>query len=280
MRFDPPSRRSRNPAGQSYLESVSDLVAAFLFVFIILLAVFAADWTRRAHELEAADEVRAGLLEQLSRELGNRGMKVEIMSNHGILRLSEEAIRFPRGSEIPASDPENHRNIGLLAHALGVVVPCYVPGRPPGAETAGRGRGGGESVASGATDLPLADHCDDRPAHPECGASGGGGDTPTWTIETLLIEGHTDTVPVVGSARFRNNLELSSMRAATVHQMITVCEPGLAELHNQTGLPILSTSGYGDTRLVEDDGQADENRRIDLRFLLEPSPDLLPDTAP
>ncbi|MCY4059212.1 MAG: hypothetical protein OXG44_14540, partial [Gammaproteobacteria bacterium] len=92
-----------------------------------------------------------------------------------------------------------------------------------------------------------------------------------WLLETLLIEGHTDDVRVAPGNRFRDNLELSSMRAATVHRMTVACEPEVEHLLNLDGHPVLSTSGYGYTRpATSDPARADENRRIDLRFLLEP----------
>lgn len=78
-------------------------------------------------------------------------------------------------------------------------------------------------------------------------------------------------MPVAAGNRFQDNLELSSMRAATVHRMVTTCEPGTQHLRNTEDYPILSTSGYGHTRpATADTERVGENRRIDLRFLLGP----------
>ena len=102
-----------------------------------------------------------------------------------------------------------------------------------------------------------------------------------WLLETLLIEGHTDDVPVATGRRFRDNLELSSIRAATVHRMITACEPAIDRLANTAGDPILSTSGYGFTRpATPEPDRLAENRRIDLRFLLEPPAGALAQNEP
>jgi len=85
-----------------------------------------------------------------------------------------------------------------------------------------------------------------------------------------LIEGHTDQLPVRRGNRFLDNLELSSMRAAEILRMVEACEPTLQGLWNTEKLQVISTSGYGATRLaIRDDPTAEENRRIDLRFLME-----------
>jgi hypothetical protein len=53
--------------------------------------------------------------------------------------------------------------------------------------------------------------------------------------------------------------------------MMVGCEPELAGLTNQSRSPVISVSGYGETRPVDTDHRdADANRRIDLRFLMEP----------
>ena len=252
--------------GQNYLASVSDLVSALIFVFIIMLAVFAyqlANVTEEqadvTDELRAADETRERILRAIADRLQAAGIRVEVLREQGVLRLSDNAINFPSGSELPEAD--DLVNVGRLAHALAEVVPCYV------ASPAG--------PASGRGDDPPPEADDEAP--PYCGPRGDPAAYACpprrfpWLLETLLIEGHTDDVRVVRRTRFRDNLELSSMRAATVHRMIVACEPAVEQLLNRNGQPVLSTSGYGYARpATPDPARAAENRRIDLRFLLEP----------
>lgn len=254
--------------GQNYLATVSDLVSALIFVFIIMLAVFAyqlanviEDQAKITEELTASDETRDRMLRDIKSRLEKSGMRVEILADQGVLRLSDNAINFPSGSEIPV--PEHHVNVGRLAQAIAEVVPCYVS-RP---KTASSDRGDDDFVVveyggdSSTYCQPRAD-----PTTYPCKEQ----EFP-WLLETLLIEGHTDDVPVAAGNRFRDNLELASMRAATVHRMIAACEPVLEGLLNTHEYPILSTSGYGYTRPVtRDPERAGDNRRIDLRFLLEP----------
>ena len=61
------------------------------------------------------------------------------------------------------------------------------------------------------------------------------------------------------------------MRAATVFGMIGSCEPRIKVFRNNKKLSVLGTSGYGSMRLAKPTAPlAEENRRIDLRFLVEP----------
>lgn len=247
--------------GQNYLASVSDLVSAFIFVFIIMLAIFAyqlatatEEQASVTEELMAAEETRDRILTDIASRLESAGIRVTVLLDQGVLRLSENAINFPSGSENPVDN--HHVNVGRVAKAIAEVVPCY-SSNDSFADTAGT-----------ASD-------DDAPPYCQTAADPTSYDCPVrrfpWLLETLLIEGHTDEVPVAQGQRFRDNLELSSMRAATVHRMITACETGVEHLVNSEGYPILSTSGYGHTRPATlDPARADDNRRIDLRFLLEP----------
>lgn len=246
--------------GNSYLASVSDLVSALIFVFIIMLAVFAYRLAEVTEDWTSTYETRNRILEDIATRLGEAGIRVEVLADQGVLRLSDNAINFPSGREIPVT--EHHGNVGFLARAIAEVAPCYAqsedsaPLNPAGVDDVSRS------------------HCRE-PADPSSYSCPDVSDR----LDTLLIEGHTDNVPVASGNRFRDNLELSSMRAATVHRMIAVCEPQIEVLHNSQGYPVLSTSGYGHTRpATRDPDRADDNRRIDLRFLLEP-PEIVGDRS-
>lgn len=255
--------------GQNYLASVSDLVSAFIFVFIIMLAIFAyqlatatEEQASVTEELMAAEETRDRILADIASRLENAGIRVTVLLDQGVLRLSENAINFPLGSETPVSVHEV--NVGRVARAIAEVVPCY--SSQDSASTVTVGEDDADPLASANIDIPSYCQAAADPTSYNCPAR-----RFPWLLETLLIEGHTDDVPVAPGRRFRDNLELSSIRAATVQRMITACEPGVVHLLNSDGYPILSTSGYGATRPATlDPEDAAGNRRIDLRFLLEP----------
>lgn len=259
-------RFNRVPTGQGYLATVSDLTASLVFVLLLLVGVFAlrlttaADRHREVVENHAAEqEVRRRILDEISEHLARSGIDVEVIYDQGVVRLSEDAVNFARGDERPMTEHEPH--VGRLAHALSVIVPCYVrPVRPD--SSGGASAGSDERTAQPGAWCPVPVL---ESVSGPCPA-----ELSPWLVETLLIEGHTDAVPVSPSARFADNLALSSMRAASVHRMIRSCRPHLDGLLNTSGAPVLSVSGYGETRPATLDPLATANRRIDLRFLLEP----------
>jgi len=92
-------------------------------------------------------------------------------------------------------------------------------------------------------------------------------------IDTIFIEGHTDSVPAKKLPK--GNWGLSALRAIVVwdHWRSNLeYGKGLVLLRNRKGDPIFSVSGYAATRRI-DKAEADalalqKNRRIDIRFTM------------
>ncbi|WP_062460795.1 OmpA/MotB family protein [Demequina soli] len=101
-------------------------------------------------------------------------------------------------------------------------------------------------------------------------------------LDTVFIEGHTDSVPFEGPLGM-NNWGLSTFRAISLWQLWDDTLPKgkqLDTLNNAAGAPLFSVSGYADTRPVAGTPQgASEhapNRRIDIRItIVRPSSDEL-----
>ena len=87
------------------------------------------------------------------------------------------------------------------------------------------------------------------------------------TIETVFIEGHTDSQPM--NHPLYNNWHLGLDRARAVHQVLA--GDGLSEYKNERGQPIFGFSSYGDERL-KDPIRDEPNRRVELRFILSYQP--------
>jgi len=252
-------RQRSSPAhSPDFLASVSDLMSGLIFVFIITVAVFALRLAKATTDLTNAEAVRMQVVETLADELRKEGIDVMVDRQQGVLRLTDRAIRFPRGVSEPEAD--HHANVGVVASVLLRVLRCYVAAVTPIDELRPR-----------ATRPPYCAPGDAGAAPYRCGA-----DTAGAKVSTVLIEGHTDSVPIGAGFQFKDNLELSAARAAAVFRMMQQCEPQLSGLINLSASPVLSVSGYGDTRPVDrDHREADANRRIDLRFLMEP-PQVVP----
>lgn len=245
---------------ENYFVSMTDMMVGILFIFIIMLMIFALNFRqqtdqtvkltaeqeaqlRKANdlaeqiaalrrqiageitEINKADQARGDLLEAIRARLDAVGLKVTIEKDTGVLRLTEDAIRFaPQSSQLDATA---QHNVDAVAYALLDVLPAYAA-------------------------------C---PADQSCPNASG------YIVETVFIEGHTDKT---GSDSL--NWLLSTERAVNTYRRIVDTVPGLRTLTNSDGREVLSVSGYAYTRPAIDQNDAEGyriNRRIDLRFVME-----------
>ncbi|WP_417435334.1 OmpA family protein [Hoeflea sp.] len=270
LAFDDNAGHEAEEAEENYFVSMTDMMVGILFIFIIMLMVFALQFQQQTDTSETQieevlkrveevakqlkvlrDEIdselvslsqsqreRTQLLNDLKNELKAVGLEVQIDPENGVLRLTDNAIRF--GNNRSDLDPIARANVVKLAQVLQRVLPKYVSS------------------------------CDGREA-PECI----GMRRSTATIDTVFIEGHTDTV-----GTDERNWVLSTERAVSTYREITTVQPGLRHLKNRGEKEILSVSGYSSTRPIPettgeaetDDARSDRlagNRRIDMRFVME-----------
>lgn len=219
---------------EDYFVSMTDMMVGMVFIFIILLMYFALQFRDVTDQLAGADRTRTQILKQLEHTLKAKGVDVTIDTQNGILRLPD-AILFDSGH--PELKPDGKVAVSKLADALEDVLPCYT---------------------QSASHAP-------RPA--KCPQ------TKHW-IESLYIEGHTDTDRFAGTGSLKDNWDLSAERATNTYRELTSDRSDLVDHCAEKGRdcePILSVSGYGPQRPV-DRGTSDEakrrNRRIDLRIIM------------
>lgn len=245
---------------ENYFVSMTDMMVGILFIFIIMLMVFALNFRQQTDqtkaltaqqeeqlrqaneladqiaalrreiaeqitELDKAGQARGDLLETIQKRLEGVGLKVTIDKDTGVLRLTEDAIRFARDDE--KLNDKAARNVDALARVLLDVLPLYTVRRDPGAGTSASG----------------------------------------YVVDTVFIEGHTD-----GTGSDERNWPLSVLRAVNTYRRMVGGFPALRSLRNSQGQEIFSVSGYANTRPAVK-GESDEanrmNRRIDLRFIME-----------
>jgi flagellar motor protein MotB len=246
--------------GENYFVSMTDMMVGMLFIFIILLMSFAflfrqqTDATnetrdskiRHANEIESKledlekkitqqiDQVRQAtllrqkLLREIDAQLRRENLVVQVDESNGVLRLTEDTIRFRQND---ASLGEAARmNVGKIARVLARVLPAYV----------------------GCSRVPSGGYCQNQ---------------TNGSVETVFIEGHTDTV-----GPDEQNWLLSAQRAANTYRELTAVARELRQIRNRSGQELLSISGYSSTRPIDPANTPaawDRNRRIDLRFVMD-----------
>jgi flagellar motor protein MotB len=244
-----------NEEGENYFVSMTDMMVGVLFIFIIMLMSFALDFRRNTdiqedslrvvkevarkldalqtdvrteiRRLDKASLDRRALLQEIRAQLASEGLNVQIDEINGVLRLTEDSVRFAAGSFDLVG--RNKENVGKIARVLGRVLPKYAPCRAAPAQA----------------------------CHELEGAA----------LETLFIEGHTDTTGVDAA-----NWQLSTARAVSTYRQIIADVPELRGLLNRRNEEIISVSGYAATRPLDLHNTAQawaRNRRIDLRFVME-----------
>jgi flagellar motor protein MotB len=138
--------------GENYFVSMTDMMVGVLFIFIIMLMTFALDFRRNSDvqedALKIAQEVsakldklqadvqaqieniqkvaedRRTLLETIQTELAVEGLKVQVDDVNGVLRLTEDAVRFqPSHAELVDRYKDN---VDRIARVLGRVLPLHL----------------------------------------------------------------------------------------------------------------------------------------------------------
>ncbi len=248
----------------NYLASVSDLMSALLFVFILTLAVAiiqARSAARTAQEeaqqarqatiellvtqkklgtverrLRETANALQSLLASLETRLRSRNIDASADTVRGILRIPESAVTFKVGSA--ALDSINLRKVEELGEVMSEEISCFLP----------KGR--------------KTPHC--RQTNPD-----------GHTLDAVLIEGHTDNQSYRGDTTERRNRILSAARANAVYEVMVLGNDDLRRMNNPKDESLFSIAGYGADRPLP--GHAHKaptndaaNRRIEFRFLLTP----------
>ncbi|HSA79385.1 MAG TPA: hypothetical protein VLE23_01100 [Geminicoccaceae bacterium] len=266
----------------NYLVSVSDLMVGMLFIFIIILMAFALnfriaedDATRvQSHLTRERDEVRREILrlaverdlltvhrDSLAEERDELGAVTDYLLRNDRIRsgmlaavqslLREREVEVSLDPEngilrLPESllfdsaravlRPEGERALRELAAVLARSLPCY-----------------SRALQVQQSDCPIA---------------------PKPLLEAVLVEGHTDNVPI-NTSEFADNWQLASARAINTYKTLLSYESTLAQLKNARGEALLGVSAYEAHRPVSIETTPEGrrlNRRIDLRFLIAAPP--------
>lgn len=228
---------------ENYFISMTDMMVGMIFIFIILLMYYALQMRDVTDQLTGADKTRTEILKKLQSSLKSKGVTVTIDPNSGVLRLPDAILFDSARADIK---PDGVKAVEHLAMALAETLPCYADRT--------------DSAWRRPATCPKTQH----------------------RIESLYIEGHTDSVPLAPSPQFHDNWDLSVKRATSTFRALIAKSPDLPELcakkyDKDTKMgwcdPVLSVSGYADQRPVPGTTGTKEdrnkgNRRIELRILM------------
>lgn len=226
-------RRSTPPAAtaseseSNYLASASDLMIGLLFVFIILVVVLALEQRRQEEVFRGAADPRGAVVATLEVAIKPvLGGDIRVDPATGVISLPESLL-FSIGKA--TLEPRGVVALRQAALALQKVLPCYVANQKVG--------------------------------HADCTENRGG-----HQIDTIFIEGHTDSRPMNTPGYTNTNLSLD--RAQAVHKVL-VAETPLSGYRNKQGQPMFSFSAYADSRPITGTESTDSrNRRVDLRIVM------------
>lgn len=245
-------RSDQEETEESYFVSMTDIMVGLLFIFIIMLMVFGlmlkietestqntqanlrqvvTETKIEVEDIQDVDSLRTQMLRDIEGRLNDVGVRVIVREENGVLQLPDE-ILF--ASEEYMLSTEGRLAIGHLARALDAILPCYA-----------------NSASS-----PTVSGC--LSAIPE-----------TAQLEAVFVEGHTDKD---GTQQY--NWSLSARRAINTFIELDGQSRIATKLLNENGQFLFSISGYGENRPVrlgDTEEDKDQNRRIDLRFVMSVS---------
>jgi chemotaxis protein MotB len=224
---------------ESYFVSMTDLMVGMLFVFIIMLMAFALNLKNQQQSYEQtnkaltlANATRTAILQEVQRQLQDRGVSVIIDVENGVLRLPEKLL-FARGEF--QLQQAGRDAIHQLAGVLDSLLPCYAVGPAAPSQACPQSQGGRLEAVF------IEGHTDDR------------------QFAGRMSSGIVD------------NWGLSTARAIETYRALTEAQANLGDLKNDSEQRLLGVSGYAEFRPARRDDTEEaraENRRIDLRFLM------------
>jgi flagellar motor protein MotB len=292
--------------GDGYFASISDLMVGILFVFLLMLAVFAIRYAD-----EDKDQVIEDLKKQVATLTNERDGLLNVIERRDIeiARLSQRLAELIRETnrlreEIGIRDTEiarlrdgivelakelEHVSVGLrrdqgeaqiVRQELLETLKNNLERRDVKVELdASQGilrlssqslfvldRSDFTAIGKDSASVLLEEMSTLLPCYARPSEVSKKCDLTQPIFETVLIEGHTDTLP---TERRGGNWTLSTDPARAFLELMSVSASSLRDLRNSQDQPLIGLAGYGDSRpLPNIPGWDERNRRIEVRFLL------------
>jgi chemotaxis protein MotB len=211
-----------------YLASASDLMIGLLFVFIIMVVLLSQRVEEITHGTKNPDPLSSAV-QAIGETIKKAGVNVQIDPASGVIRLPSDTLFAFGQSDLST---EGIEALTKARGALNGILPCYIYSE--------RSR---RSL-----------NCPSNPKQVE--------------IETIFIEGHTDSAPLQRGNY--TNWHLGLDRARAVYEVLT--NGSMQDFKNERTLDVLGVSSYADKRPVSK-FDSSSNRRVELRIVLAFKPE-------
>ncbi len=215
--------------------SIADLMTGMMFLFIIALVAYMLNFNdKHSQENQLSSQMRdtnyltADFVRKLSKFLKSAGVAHTVSEKKGVIAFTEESVAFlSGGASIKTEQANNLASIKVILESL---VPCYLDG---GVQR-------------------FFNICQPY---------------MKGQLDSIVIEGHTDNVPI--RSKKIDNLDLSFSRAKAFYEQVT--SEKIRNLKNSSGNKIFMVLGAGSNQPINDYSvptSDSENRRIELRFIM------------
>jgi len=224
-------KHQRKESEESFFVSMTDLMVGMLFIFIIMLMSFALNFKKSQDNLEKRVEIAEKTRTLMLNEIKN------LLEKNGVEVILDEShgiLRLPENILFSSGHADlSSKWVEALNH-LSDSLFNVLP----------------------CYSFNKQNNCS-RPA--------------SVLLDAVFVEGHTDNIPLAKGHRYKDNLDLSAARAINTYRIILNRNSGLNDLKNDQLETLLSVSGYGENRPLNNNRtrlDREKNRRIDLRFLM------------
>jgi flagellar motor protein MotB len=247
------SHENSEDSEENYFVSLSDLMTGVVFIFVILLCAFAFHYQNEVQKLPQPPAPESPPLPRPKPDETTRPNEVQMDLLSKLLRDRDESLKKNlSGLVAKLSD----RGVRVLFDPSNGVI------RLPEELLFARGN----DMLSKKGERGLKVIAEELLPVLKTGCTDGS----SFRLESVFIEGHTDSDPI-RSSRFSDNWDLSAARATNTYRALIQAKPELELFLNPSKLRVLGVSGYGENRPVapnDTDDNKKSNRRVDLRFLM------------
>lgn len=196
-----------------------------LLFVFIIMVVILSQRVEEAESGSKNNDPLESAVRAIGKKIQQSGVPVVIDPASGVITLPADTL-FPRG--LAELNADGVAVLGRAKLALNGILPCYIY-----------------------SERKNRSNCPPNPNEVE--------------IETIFIEGHTDSTPL--QRGIYTNWHLGLDRAHAVYDVLTVGP--MQNFKNERSLDVVGISSYADKRPNKDEPNDDaKNRRVELRFVL------------